>query len=353
MTAWWGMISPADIVLSTGIAAGIGIVAAAGIWLVFVGLQRAIDNRTESVLDRINKYGVAVPAGYPGAVPEKKERRLFASLRGNRGNRRRVVADDAANTSDRGFTATLARDLARADLRITTGEFMLMTAVLASVGALVGFALPIGGHILLAVILVAAGLFLPRYYVISRKRNRQRAFDSQLSDAITMIGNSLKSGFALLQSLELVSREAPAPTSQEFERVVREVGFGTSVEVSLSHLVERMESGDLELLVTAINVQREVGGNLIEVLDTIAATIRDRVRLVGEVRSMTAQQQYSGYIIAALPIGLALMLLVINPNYMLGVFRDAPICGFTMFGCSAIMILVGFLIIRQIVHIKV
>jgi tight adherence protein B len=343
------MISPADLVLSTGEAIAIGGVAAVGIWLVFVGLQRAINNRAESALERIDKYGNAVPPGYPG-LPEKKRRRRL-SLRGNARSRAAAQAD--ADSSDRSFTATLARDLARADIRITTGEYLVMTFVLASVGALVGFALPIGGHVVLGVILAFSGFYLPRYYVTVRKRGRQRAFNSQLADVITMMANSLKAGFALLQSLELVSREAPSPINQEFERVVREVGFGTSVEASLTHLVDRMESGDLELLVTAINVQREVGGNLIEVLETIASTIRDRVRLVGEVRSMTAQQQFSGYIIALLPVGLAVLLTVINPNYMLGVFRETTWCGWTMLSCSVVMILAGFLVIRQIVRIKV
>jgi tight adherence protein B len=350
IVAWLLIISPADLVLSTGVAIGIGGLAAGGIWLVFVGLQRAINNRAESALERIDKYGNPVPAGYPG-LQEKKPRRLLFSGRRDRRNRRRTQVDTDA--TDRSFTATLARDLARADIRVTIGEYMVMTFVLVSVGALIGFALPIGGHVVLGLLLAIAGFYLPRYYVTSRKRSRQRAFNSQLSDAITMMANSLKSGFALLQSLELVSREAPVPISQEFERVVREVGFGTSVENSLAHLVERMESSDLELLVTAVNVQREVGGNLVEVLDTIAATIRDRVRLVGEVRSMTAQQQYSGYIIALLPVGLALLLTVINPTYMIGVFRDTTWCGWTMLSCSLLMIIAGFLVIRQIVRIKV
>jgi tight adherence protein B len=309
-----------------------------------------MNNRAESALERIDKYGNPVPPGYPGLPEKKKKRRTFFLFR--RDGRARARQADA-DTSDRSFTATLARDLARADIRITIGEYMLMTLVLVSLGALIGFALPIGGHIVLGLLLAFAGFYGPRYYVTARKRGRQRAFNSQLADAITMMANSLKSGFALLQSLELVSREAPVPISQEFERIVREVGFGTSVETSLTHLVERMESNDLELLVTAINVQREVGGNLVEVLDTIAATIRDRVRLVGEVRSMTAQQQYSGYIIALLPIGLALLLTVINPNYMIGVFRDTTWCGWTMLGCSLAMILLGFIVIRQIVRIKV
>jgi tight adherence protein B len=346
MGSWLGMSSLGDVVLSTGVAVAIGGLAAAGIWLVFIGLQNAIANRAETVLDRLQKYGTAVPPAYTDTPEKRPRRRLFSFQR----NRRTLIEADA---SDRSFTATLAKDLARADLRITVGEYLVMTFVLVSVGALVGFAIPIGGHVLLSVVLAAAGFYLPRYYVTYRKQGRQRAFNSQLADVITMMSNSLRSGFAMLQSLELISREGPVPISQEFERVVREVGFGASVEAALSHLVERMESDDLELLVTAINVQREVGGNLVEVLDSIAGTIRDRVRLVGEVRTLTAQQQYSGYVIALLPVGLALLLLIINPGYMLGVFQNTTWCGWTMLSCSLVMILAGFLVIRQIVHIKV
>jgi len=336
-------------VLSTGFAVIIGAMTAVGIWLVFVGLQRAIQNRAESMLDRINKYGAIVPPAFPDGTAKKPKKPRFQIL----GGRSRAVADADVDASSRGYTATLARDLARADIRITVGEYLVMVFVLAAVGALIGLVIPIGGHLLLAVVLVVAAFYVPRAYIRNRKERRQRAFNSQLADIITMIANSLRSGFALLQSLELVSREGPPPIGQEFERVVREVGFGTSVEMALSHLVERMESEDLELLVTAINVQREVGGNLVEVLDSIANTIRDRVRLVGEVRTMTAQQQYSGYIIALLPVGIALFLTIINPAYMLSVFKTTTWCGWTMLSCSVVMILAGFLIIRQIVQIKV
>jgi tight adherence protein B len=229
----------------------------------------------------------------------------------------------------------------------------VITVVLASVGGLVGFALPLGGHFLLGVVLLAVGIYAPRIYVSRRKNKRQALFNQQLADVITLMSGSLRSGYSLLQAMELVAREAPQPVAGEFDRVVREVGLGLSPEEALSNLVERMQSEDLELLVTAVNVQREVGGNLVEVLDTISATIRDRVKLVGEVRVLTAQQQYSGYIIALLPVALALLLGVINPSYMLGVFQDTVWCGWTMAGCSFIMIFSGFLLIRRIVNIKV
>jgi tight adherence protein B len=324
----------------------LGLVAGVGVALMFVGLQRVVDSRTNVVARRMDELILPV-AGVPDPAAQRT---------GRRQRRRRaapvyVAGDDAANT--RSFTITLARDLARADLKITVGEFMVITVVLASVGALLGFAMPIGGHILLGVILLAAGIYAPRFYVTRRKRKRQALFNQQLADVITLMSGSLKSGYALLQAMELVAREAPQPIAGEFDRVVREVGLGLSPEEALANLVERMQSEDLELLVTAINVQREVGGNLVEVLDTISGTIRDRVKLLGEVRVLTAQQQYSGYIIALLPVALALLLAVINPSYMLGVFTETTWCGWTMLGCSSVMILTGFILIRQIVAIRV
>jgi tight adherence protein B len=167
------------------------------------------------------------------------------------------------------------------------------------------------------------------------------------------MANSLRSGYALLQAMELVSREARPPMSSEFERVVREVGLGLTPEEALANLVKRIQSDDLELMVTAINVQREVGGNLAEVLDTISHTIRERVKLKGEVRVITSQQQYSGYIIGALPIVLALVLFGINPTYMLRLYTETHWCGWCLTGVSLTMIVSGFLIIMKIVRIEV
>jgi tight adherence protein B len=324
-----------------GLAVGVGVI------LLFLGLQRIVDTRVNVVSRRIDDF---VPAR--AAAMEKSSRRR--SLFRGRGNRAQAVhwqEDDSRRA--RGFTERVARDLARADIKITVSEYMVISVVLASVGALLGFAMPIGGHILLGVILLAAGFYAPRIYVARQRTKRQRLFDTQLADVVMLMSGSLKAGYALLQSMELVAREAPQPVASEFDRVVREVGLGLSPEEALGNLVERMQSDDLELLVTAINVQREVGGNLVEVLDIIANTIRDRVKLLGEIRVLTAQQQYSGYIIALLPVALAMLLGVINPSYMLGLFQSTTWCGWTMMGCSAIMIVTGFIFIRQIVNIKV
>ena len=336
--------SLADIGLPvTGTSVLLGLLAGMAVFLMFSGLQRVVDGRSgnwESRLKQVIKEPV-VP------VETKKRFSLFKP------RNRSAQFMYSENVSSRSYGVTLARDLARADLKITVGEYMVISFVIASFGALVGFAIPIGGHVLLALILLAGGFYLPRYYVTRRKHKRQQAFDGQLADVITLMSGALRAGYALLQAMELVAREGPEPVSTEFDRVVREVGLGLSPEEALANLVERMQSEDLELLVTAINVQREVGGNLVEVLEIIAATIRERVKLVGEMRVLTAQQQLSGYVIAMLPVVLALLLGVINPSYMLGVFKETVWCGWTMLSCSALMILSGFLVIRQIVNIKV
>jgi len=331
----------------SGLSILLGLVIGFGIALLFLGLQRAIDGHTNTVSRRLNEF-----VGYaPGqtAPPAAK------APGGRRGRRPRQAAVYTPADKNRrgGFAENLARELARADLKITVGEFLVLTLAIASVGALLGYALPIGGHVVLALALFVAGIYLPRWWVSSQRKKRQNKFNGQLADVITIMSGALRSGFSLMQSMELVAREGPDPVAKEFERVVREVSLGLSPEEALSNLVERMQSDDLELLVTAINVQREVGGNLVEVLETIANTIRERVKLLGQVRVLTAQQQFSGYIIALLPVALALLLGIINPTYMLGVFTKTTYCGWTMLGCSSISVFAGFLVIRRIVDIKV
>ncbi len=319
----------------TLIALVLGLVVGGGIWMVFAGWQRSLDGNTTNVVRRLDQVvNVSIP------ISEMRNRR------GRRDRQRQGEQVSAGNLK-------LARDLARADLKITVGEFRVLRMVAAGLGALVGFAMPLSGHILLGAVLMASGYFFPLMWVSRRKQARQQLFDSQLADTITLMSGALRSGYSLLQAMELVAREGTPPVSLEFDRVVREVGLGLSPEEALANLVDRMQSEDLELFVTAINVQREVGGNLVEVMETIANTIRERVKLQGTVRVLTSQQQFSGYIIALLPVGLALMLGIINPNYMLGVFSSTVFCGWTMLGCSLIMLGTGFLIIKNIVNIQV
>src|SRR5258708_6552953 len=140
------------------------------------------------------------------------------------------------------------------------------------------------------------GYFVPRFWVGQRIGGRLSAFNKQLADTITLLSNSLRAGSSFLQSIELVSRETPDPMGEEMGRVVREVNLGLGMEEALSNLVRRIRSDDLDLMVTAIHAPQQVGGNLAEILDTIAFTIRERVRIKREINTLAPHSRYSGYL---------------------------------------------------------
>ena len=251
------------------------------------------------------------------------------------------------------FGKKVQRKLAQADLKLTLFEFMLTKVFTLAIGILVGMYLGRGGAIQ-QVIFGGAGIiigfFAPDWYVKFRFGKRLKDFNGQLGDTISLLANSLRSGYSLLQSMELVSREAPEPIGGEFRRVVREVGLGLSAQDALHNLYRRVPSDDLDLLITAINIQYEVGGNLSQILDTISHTIRERVRIKGEISVLTAQGRISGYLISCLPISLGVIVTIINPTYMNTMWAFPWI---VMPVCGGIMVFVGFLIIRKIVNIEV
>ncbi|KAB8140530.1 secretion system protein [Chloroflexia bacterium SDU3-3] len=252
----------------------------------------------------------------------------------------------------------MARNLARADIKLTVTEFIgtkILAALLGvALGAVLGRAAP-AALLIAGLVGAVLGSFIPDIYVNMAAKRRLKSFNNQLGDAIGMLANSLRSGYSFLQSMELVSREAPAPMAQEFRRVVQEVGLGLSTSQALDNLLKRVPSDDLDLLITAVNIQQEVGGNLAQILETIGHTIRERVRIKGEISVLTAQGRMSGYVITALPIGLAMMISMMNPSFMAPLFTigfppDAWCC-FPV--ASLAMIAVGYVIMMKIVDIEV
>lgn len=251
------------------------------------------------------------------------------------------------------FGRSVQRKLAQADLKLTLLEFMIGKAAGMLSGLAAGMYLGRGGAIQMVIFGLAGvllGFFAPDWYVKFRISKRTKAFASQLGDTIGLLANSLRSGYSLLQSMELVAKDSPDPIGIEFRRVVREVGLGISPQDALNNLLARMPSEDLDLLITAINIQYEVGGNLAQILDTISHTIRERVRIKGEINVLTTQGKVSGYLVTALPFFIGVVVTVINPDYMNVLWTFPwiimPICGF-------ILVAAGFLIIRKIVNIEV
>jgi len=154
--------------------------------------------------------------------------------------------------------------------------------------------------------------------------------------------------------MEAVSKELPPPISDEFRRVVQEMQLGVPMEKALDNLLRRIPSPDLDFVVTAINVQREVGGNLAEIIDIISYTIRERIRIKGEIRVLTAQVSYSGKVLSFMPVGLVVILYFLNPDYILEMFTpDNIICGSIAFGTALLLIIVGYVVMNKIAQIEV
>jgi tight adherence protein B len=238
--------------------------------------------------------------------------------------------------------------LDRAQIRMTPAEFLTLCFAVLIAAMAIGLLLKgIWGMIGLGIL----GGVAPWFYLRRRTIKRRKAFLEQLADMAQMMANSMKAGFSIMQAFELVATEGPAPASEEFERVVAEVKLGLPLEVALEHLVERIPSEDLELMVVAINVQRQIGGNLAEILLVISTTIRGRVRFQRDVRTLTAQARYSSYIITALPVGVAIVINLLDSPYESMLYTTT--LGNVMVGAALVMLALGFFFLNRIADIEV
>lgn len=250
----------------------------------------------------------------------------------------------------------VARELARADLKFKVAEYYALVFISTVVTALIAYLIqPI---FVSAIIGAIIGLFIPRFYVKRQQRIRLNKFNDQLSDMLNLMVNGLRAGYSTMQAMEAVSRELPAPISDEFHRVVQEMQIGIPMEKALDNLLRRIPSDDLDFVITAINVQREVGGNLSEILDTISFTIRERVRIKGEIRVMTAQVRTSGTVLSLIPVFLAVALWFISPEYIGSFFTETsilpqPLCGFIAVAAIVGMIVAGYFVMMKIADIEV
>ena len=245
----------------------------------------------------------------------------------------------------------VARELARADLKFKVAEYYALVFISTLVTGLVAYI--IQPNPVSAIIGAIIGFFIPRFYVKRQQVVRLNKFNDQLSDMLNLMVNGLRAGYSVMQALEAVSRELPVPISDEFHRVVQEMQIGISMEKALDNLLRRIPSDDLDFVITAINVQREVGGNLSEILDTISFTIRERVRIKGEIRVMTAQVRTSGTVLSLIPVFLTLALWFISPEYIGSFFDRGPVCGWLAVGTVVLMIASGYFVMMKIADIEV
>jgi tight adherence protein B len=245
----------------------------------------------------------------------------------------------------------VARELARADIKFKVAEYYALIFISTIVTGFLAWLLQ--PHWASMAIGAMIGLFIPRFYVKRQQTVRLNKFNDQLSDMLNLMVNGLRAGYSTMQAMEAVSRELPTPISDEFRRVVQEMQIGIPMEKALDNLLRRIPSDDLDFVITAINVQREVGGNLSEILDTISFTIRERVRIKGEIRVMTAQVRTSGTVLSLIPVFLSLALWFVSPEYIGSFFDRGPLCGWAAVVTIVGMIAAGYFVMMKIADIEV
>lgn len=310
-----------------------------GLLLLVVGLAMTFLGERSIVEERLGHYAEGQVTTTTGPGEKKKRGSIIADY-----------LERAGEGSD--LFANISRDLARADLKLRPSEYVAVIVISIFAFGVIGFI--ISGSLIFAVAGMLVGAFVPRMYVKRQEKGRLKRFDNQLSDMLNLTVNGLRAGFSTLQALEAVSRELPSPINDEFHRVVQEMQLGIQMEDALEHLLRRIDSEDLDLVITAINVQREVGGNLAEILDSISFTIRERVRIKGEIAALTAQGAATAWVISAMPIALTALLFLVNPDYIMQFFNpETRSCGIPLITLAALMVIIGFIATQKIVDIDI
>ena len=252
-----------------------------------------------------------------GARPPSNASTPGAYLRGGDPGRLGPFAKLLGSTSG---VESAALELERAGIPLRVGEYIVLRFAVAAVLLLLTFmitkiifvALPVG----------VMGYFLPPWFVRSRRKQRQAKMNAQLVEMLGLVANGLRSGYGLLQGFEFASRQLAPPLGTEIKRMLQEASLGVNADVALQNLGERVNSSDMDMIITAITIQRTVGGNLAQLLDGVSYTMRERERIRGDIKTLTSQQRMTGIVIGALPFFLGLLFFAINPDYMSQLFTE-------------------------------
>jgi len=307
-----------------------GLIAFAGVFLFFLGVSqmRRAAGGAEDFQARLAAYGVTTAGA--AALPQT------AGFRDSLNRLFQPAADRVGRGDAKKGKPSVAEQLQRADLKLRPSEYFMIQIGTGLLVGLIGY----WRWGLVFALLFFAGYLIPGFYVKYRVSQRLKKFNTQLGDTLTLLSNALT-----------VAKNAVPPIGDEFGRAVREMNLGGSPDEALSNITKRIASADFDLVATAYSIHRTVGGNLAEILDNIAYTIRERVRIKGEIQTLTAQARASGSIITALPILLAVFMFFVTPTYFQPMFSS--IIGWILIAIGAFMIFIGNLIIRRIVAIEV
>jgi tight adherence protein B len=309
--------------------------------LIVIGVAITVTSERSLVEDRVGKY-----------LDESTEALDFEDFGGVAEPTSFLTSWINSRVEKSSFGDNIKRELARADLKLKAGEYVALM-VISSFGTAVLAYYMFERSILFTLFGLILGPFIPRIVVKRQQSARLKNFSDQLPDMLNLMVNGLRAGFSTMQAMEAISKEMPSPLNDEFRRVVQEMQLGIPMELAMDNLLRRIPSDDLDLVITAINVQREVGGNLSEILESISHTIRERIRIKGEIVTLTSQVVYSGRFLSILPVILSLILWLVNRPYMMQFFLEPKICGIGMLCLGAVMIVIGYAVMQKIADIEV
>jgi tight adherence protein B len=273
--------------------------------------------------------------------------------RGNQAGIKKVLANVGSLITPRSMAMRIAAELSKADVPLKANEYVAIQFL--GVTLSLAFGMLIFKNIGLSLGLAIFGYFAPVIWVKIKKMQRVREFNEQILDTLIMLSNGLKAGYSFLQAMEMVSRESPPPMGRELKRVLKENSLGVNLEDTLLALNDRVESEDWDLVTTVVLIQRQVGGNLAEILDKIGFVIRQRMKIKGDIQTKTAQAKVSGLLVGALPLGIGFMIYLINPKFMtkLFTFKSGGFRGWYVVVFGIFWEIIGMYIIMKIVDIEV
>ncbi len=309
--------------------------------LAVYGLYLTFTKQRQIIEQRMQQYTVRLHEGEAAVRAEKKAAKKL--------DWKELFQEASQVFAAKSYTRAMEMELIRADIPLRGQEFIMINVLAMAGGGLL--LLVLTGNAVLAWLGAVAGYVGPRFVVKRARHKRVQKFNSQICDALVVMANSLRAGFSFIQAMEMVAKEMPAPIADEFSRTLREMNLGTPTEEALQNITNRIQSDDLDLVLTAVMIQRQVGGNLAEVLDNISHTIRERIRIKGEIKTLTAQGRISGMVVGALPVVIGLVLALINPAYIGQLFNNST--GLAMLFAGAISQLIGIALIKKTVDIKI
>lgn len=315
----------------------IGILVFLTIITSFLGVSRLRSEQKQSINKRLDNL-VKVPGEAEEGAGKKANENLY-----------KMLSTIGKNFTGLSFTDKLENDLDKADILLKVEEFIGLNILVAIGGGLIGFAFSGGGSTITLFGFILSSI-IPGLFVYYQKRAKAAMLSEEIGESLTGMSNSLRAGYSFQQAMDLVSKETQGPLGKEYRRTLREVNLGVTTEQALQNLINRVKNDDLELMISSVLIQRSIGGNLAEIFDKIADTIRQRIRMKGEVKVLTAQGRVSSWIIGLMPIALILVITLLNPNF-LNMFFTTTI-GRILLAGAAVSEIIGFVIINKIVNIE-